>query len=142
MKSVRSRTRSGSPGRRRAKEDRPSLQVQGPGGPEFFPPVRDYVKKDESSYFNWQTYSLRWKWQRDDGITLKFGGRYSRREQQQWTIPVLTSPLPPEVWTFIIEDEQARIAAGARPLRRCLRLFHQCLPDRIFFILHRPWPPV
>lgn len=88
-------------------------QVQGPGGPEFFPPVRDYVKKDESAYFNWQTYSLRWKWQRDDGITLKFGGRYSRREQQQWTIPVLTSPLPPEVWTFIIEDEQAQARLAA-----------------------------
>lgn len=83
-------------------------QVQGPGGPEFEPRSRQYTKKDESAFFNWQTYSLRYRWQRDDGFSLRFAGRYSRRQQQQWTLATLSST--DETWTFRIDDEQG----GAR----------------------------
>lgn len=79
-------------------------QVQGPGGPEFVPSLGGYTKKDEAAYFNWRTATLKWKLNRPSGLQVSFGGRYSRRAQQQWTPPVVGQP---DTWTFLIEDEQS-----------------------------------
>lgn len=65
-------------------------QVDGPGGPyrsvdrPWLDPPYFYV--DEDAFFNWRTNGLSWALEKPSGLAIRFDGRYSKRNQSQWSV--------------------------------------------------------